>query len=917
MEAMQDREHGRQVVLNLLRSAEVEGRGGILLVEGEAGMGKTALLTETTEMAAGMGFSLVTGAAEELGQLLPLAPLRTALDQVPESGPDLPDQRMSPPDQRLRSRLERRAAAGPVLITLDDLHWADPGTLLLLRTMPRQLSSHPLVWVLARSTTDHGNDAARLFTLLAAEGAACITLGPLDADTVTKIVTELVGTVPGEDLLALAAGAGGNPCLLIQLMTGLRDEGILDLSTGARLTSTRLPRRFQVVVGQRLDGLSPPARHFLEIAAVLGRSFAPGDVAEMLGETPATVWPCLEEALDAGVLVPSDQEIAFRYDLVWQCVLETLPDPMRQALHRQAGEMLLDRGGCAVPAAAHLMKGARHGDTRALAGLDEAMAEVFPSSPRTAAELAMRALELTDQCDPGRFARTVVATEACAAAGRLDLAIELVRSALAHRLPVSAAAQLRCSLSMILYLSGQVTEARDEAAVVLQEPLLPSGLRDDAELAMLHALAGLHDNEKAGELAATILRGHEPRDDALVVGAMAVLSVIRWDEARLSEALTLCREAVRRAGAGSTEARRIHPGLALASMLVDVRHLDEAQVAVRAAADEVEALGHVAWAGGPAILSSRLDLAAGRPADATAQAEAGLEITQAHGMHLFTSVATSVLGTIALRRGDLRSAEHLAAAGQAHLAHYGVTYTQARCVLLGAQVAEARSGPATAMTQLTGILDDLPQHRGVLVGDPTVAAWLVRVALAVGDQARAGAVVEAAESIASANPDFPAAEAAAAHARGLLDDAPDALEHAAKQHVDPWARASATEDLGTVLAAEGDRRQAVLNLERAITDYADTDALRDAARVRRRLRRLGVRHRHWTSADRPVTGWASLTETERAVSELVAQGLTNQQTADRMFLSVHTVAFHLRQVFRKLGIGSRVDLTRITLRQEE
>jgi DNA-binding CsgD family transcriptional regulator len=138
-----------------------------------------------------------------------------------------------------------------------------------------------------------------------------------------------------------------------------------------------------------------------------------------------------------------------------------------------------------------------------------------------------------------------------------------------------------------------------------------------------------------------------------------------------------------------------------------------------------------------------------------------------------------------------------------------------------------------------------------------------------------------------------------------------------KEHIDPWACASAAEDLGSVLAAREERRHAVLSLERAIAGFEETDAQRDAARVRRRLRRLGVRHRHWASAERPVSGWASLTETERSVSELVAQGLTNQQTADQMFLSVHTVAFHLRQVFRKLEIGSRVDLTRIALQQED
>jgi DNA-binding CsgD family transcriptional regulator len=87
---------------------------------------------------------------------------------------------------------------------------------------------------------------------------------------------------------------------------------------------------------------------------------------------------------------------------------------------------------------------------------------------------------------------------------------------------------------------------------------------------------------------------------------------------------------------------------------------------------------------------------------------------------------------------------------------------------------------------------------------------------------------------------------------------------------------------------------------------------------RRRLRELGIRrHRHWGTAKRPAAGWKSLTDTELATARLVAQGLTNQRIANQLFISTHTVAFHLRQVFRKLDISSRVELTRIALEHAE
>jgi DNA-binding CsgD family transcriptional regulator len=113
-----------------------------------------------------------------------------------------------------------------------------------------------------------------------------------------------------------------------------------------------------------------------------------------------------------------------------------------------------------------------------------------------------------------------------------------------------------------------------------------------------------------------------------------------------------------------------------------------------------------------------------------------------------------------------------------------------------------------------------------------------------------------------------------------------------------------------MLTRAGDRHGALAELDQAMAAYQQAGAVIDAGRVRSRLRSLGVRRRHWRQAVRPVGGWESLTETERSVADLVAQGLTNRQVAGRMFLSPHTIDFHLRQIFRKLDIGSRVELTR-------
>jgi DNA-binding CsgD family transcriptional regulator len=188
------------------------------------------------------------------------------------------------------------------------------------------------------------------------------------------------------------------------------------------------------------------------------------------------------------------------------------------------------------------------------------------------------------------------------------------------------------------------------------------------------------------------------------------------------------------------------------------------------------------------------------------------------------------------------------------------------------------------------------------------AILLVRGALAADDRPRAVDLAAATARLAALRPADRDMAAASSHARGLVEQEPAALEWAAQKYSAPPGRAWATEDAGTAWGEQGDRAMAVARLHAAHALYqqlGDTDSL---ARVRARLRATGVRVRHWRRSDRPAFGWESLTETERRVALLVAQGLTNRQIASRMCLSTYTIAFHLRRVFCKLDLTSRVQL---------
>jgi DNA-binding CsgD family transcriptional regulator len=217
-------------------------------------------------------------------------------------------------------------------------------------------------------------------------------------------------------------------------------------------------------------------------------------------------------------------------------------------------------------------------------------------------------------------------------------------------------------------------------------------------------------------------------------------------------------------------------------------------------------------------------------------------------------------------------------------------------------------------------VQDLEKHLqltlfGGGMADPEGAVLLVRGALAGGDQARALELAKETQRLALITPGDPDMAVAADHARGLLDQDPAVLQRAARSYAAARARAGALEDAGNAWAGQGDPGRATPLLSQAYALYEELGDADDLARVRSSLRAAGTRLRHWAHADRPAFGWDSLTDTERRVTDLVAQGLSNRQVANRVFLSTHTVAFHLRHIFWKLGITSRVQLARIAAEQ--
>ncbi len=921
--------HGRNtewgLVAELLRRVR-DGRGGVLLIEGETGIGKSLLLAEAADAARDQGFSVVRADAHELERGIPLCSLLVALSDSDGLFADIP---AGDPSSQMRAialigeRIAKLARSGPVLVTVDDVQFADASTMLALRLLPRQLSGDRVGWVFSRAV-ERETGAESLFRLLRAEGATAVTLRALSDRAAAGLAGELAGGVPGPELLAALRRVGGNPRLVLELIAGLREEQLLVASEGlVTVTDERVPRRLREAVLSQLGRLAAPTRQLLEVAAVLGQSFAVADVAEMLGQPPVAVLPALNEALAAGIVAADGEVLSFCDPLAWSAVAGMVPQPVARALHLQFAEILLGRGS-ALPAAGYLLSGARRGDRRELGMLSRAAAELAAASPALAADLALRSLELTADQDPAWLQRSVAAARMLVAARRLDEAIGVIEAALTRPATSAEQAELRCRLAASHMLTGQLDRAAAEARWVLSRQDVPAATREEASVLLMRVLAGLPGQQQAQARARVVLAARQQSSGRELTAAVGLLARVRWRDGQLTEGLRLYRNAV--SGVSRDEETRPSPvsaRLDLASSLIDIRELDEASTLIDAPVEDPALAATAEAQARPLLLRSRIRLIEGRLDEADEAAQAMLD-QRADGdspRDYYDTLARCQLATIAFRRGELHRAEKLLA----QLPDNPRADSLSAWVSLAAGfVANAREVPSRAIMSAAWVYDGISEFTWLLVAEPALASWLVRLALAAGDRQRAALVAAQARELGTANHMFRSVAAGGMHAAGLLGQDTELLTAAVTVQPDGWARASAAEDLGALLAAAGSTGDAVRFLDTAHDGYTDMGAARDLARVRQRLRALGVTRRQraasrdrTASRDRPPGAWGSLTETEAGIAELAAHGLTNKQIAEQSFVSVNTVAFHLRRIFRKLGIASRVELAALVLEERQ
>ncbi|WP_405854133.1 LuxR C-terminal-related transcriptional regulator [Streptomyces sp. NBC_01515] len=303
-------------------------------------------------------------------------------------------------------------------------------------------------------------------------------------------------------------------------------------------------------------------------------------------------------------------------------------------------------------------------------------------------------------------------------------------------------------------------------------------------------------------------------------------------------------------------------------------------------------------------------LARGDLDSATAAAEAGLRLAQQTGHRRSVPIGNLVMAVSATRRLD-PNVGLLYANRLRDNALFGHSVLMAgQCAWAVAQALEARDGTASIAGLLVDLVHDRAMTQELLVSQPAAAAWLVRAAQQLGDESIAARIVSLAGELGARNRTFRTIQASAAHAKGLHERNAAALDRASALHLDTWARASALEDASAVrFTRRSEHDQAAELLKRAADGYRTVGARRDVLRVASKLRELEVNGgRTPLRSGRFRRTGSQLTDTEYAVADLVSQGLTNGRVARQLFISPHTVAFHLKKIFRKLDVSSRVEL---------
>ncbi|MHB2023144.1 MAG: helix-turn-helix transcriptional regulator [Mycobacteriales bacterium] len=915
--------------LGVVLEDAARGGGCVAVVEGEAGIGKSALVAAALGRS-GAGPHVFSASAEEMESHRPFGVVADAFGLHPGPGglraevaallggmgPSARDPRelSFQVAEAIATLVEELAGLDGSLVVVEDLHWADPASLAVLHRLARSLPGRACSLVLTARPVPRRPELAKLLTELAARGAVCIRLGYLGEEASGDMVESLVGAEPGPDLLTWARKAGGNPLYLHELVGALIDAGYIERGAdGLAHTISRdaPPSLIDAILG-RLGFLGAKTKEALALASVLGSRFSVRHLSLLAGTSVVALGPALREGLAAGVLREEGEHLAFRHELIRDALYSEIPAGLRTGLHREAAGVLAQAGSPATTVAEHVLRSAVPGDAQALSWLTTAARQTANRDPAGAAEMWSRVLTLampTDTVVPEARAGRALCLMAV---GRAAEGEELCRELLADGAPPGMAWALRSSLIQSLLVQGRLSDAR----ATIDQTLTSESLSEIERGRLLSWSSQLHffgtDLDGAEELARRAeAAGVLTADGPTLARASLTLAQVASSRACLGQAKELAAQAVAVTEAdGSAEVYEGHAyRLAHALILADADDMEgAARVAAlgRAAAESVGSelgLLFAHWA------DAYTGFFSGRWDDAIAELDAAARLGGGAGTGWQTGFACLDCLVVLYRQGPqaasraLARAEALLRAGGKEYRMGWVARVRATC-----QNALGQSGPALRVLRATW---EACESAGMAIEYRLLGPDLTTLAVNAGDGVLAARVVAALEVLSSTNPEVASLRGAALRARGLIDGDPDGLLCAVEAYRRSPRRpeyAATAADAALVLARAGRSEEAAASAGEAFGVWSEMGAEWQAARARAQWRRAGIRLGARGPRRRPVSGWQALTPTEARVASLVARRLGNAEIGEEMYISKRTVESHVSHILAKVAVSSRAEL---------
>jgi DNA-binding CsgD family transcriptional regulator/tetratricopeptide (TPR) repeat protein len=927
-------------LLTGLVTAVSAGHGGSVLIEGEPGIGKSALVRAAVAGAPDAGCPVFWGAGDELGQALPLLPFLDGLrvrepsanprrnaivgllrgEVAADRGTDVP----AALAEQLLALVTEQCTTRPAILVIDDLQWADPASVTLWGRLARSARQVPLLLVGMMRPVPQREDLLALRRVVG--DAARVPLTALTPAAVADLVAVLAGGKPDGDLLRLADGAAGNPLYVTELLAALARGSSLTITEagGVGLASDSAPSSLSAAIADRLGFVAGPTREVLRAAALLGMEFAVPDLAIVLGRSVADLVPAVDEACAAGVLAESGTSLGFRHPLIRAALYEEMPTPVRAAWHREVGRALAEAGAPPDRVARQMVRAVGGGAGPAGSTDDAPMDEwtlnwlartadsLVGQAPGVAAELLTWAVASSPAGSARRGWLESRLADALYRIGDAAAAERVASSALAQATEPDLVVDLHWTLAQCRKLAGLFAECLATLDRALASPGLSA--RHRARLLVLAARThfGAGEVEEAGRVAARALAAaSEAADNWAMSWALHVLTIVATVQGRMSDALPLFDRAL--------TVTQTDPALTDLRLLLQINKavtlgcLDQYEQAFAVARQA----RHLADQVGTAMRLAQAHGALGQFLFETGRWDDALAEVETLPDNLKEPVAAcgelGITAVICFHRGDIGAARRHLAAAVPHAKRVGHRLLGSLALARSLDYEQAGALPEA----LAALTDGFGGNTEEIQEIEDLLADAVRLAVATGELRTAQALAGHAAALA-AESEIPHRQANALYCRGLLDhDAPRLLAAADRYDAAsrPLLRAKALEAAADEFVGIGDRSQARAAFTRALEVYNSLGAAADAARLQATFRAHGIRRGPRAKHRQARSGWDSLTPTEIKIAAFVEEGLSNPEIAGRLLLSRRTIGTHVSHILKKLDVHSRTDIARESARR--